>query len=251
MNLLIIVIIGNITSAYKMLSNECKEVIFYNNINYFKESYVDKVFSTKKNYYIQSWKVEEETYTYQVKIQEDILASGNVQSAIEDYYTIVTDEYKNQYLNINNYIGRTTINKQKTQNNITITATTKDVFKEYEIYNFEIDNQTDKTILLDTKQDTNSIYLLNEYNRKYNSFVYEVIESKLTIGRRLKTNVSIGFNKIYSNDKKIEKIVFEDIILDKDRYENEKYKNQNSITNEINNISEQDIKMKMSIDLLK
>lgn len=71
----------------------------------------------------------------------------------------------------------------------------------------------------------------------------------LTVRSGFETNLSIRFNKIYSNEKQIEKIVFEDIILDKEKYQEEK-ENKNEITNEINN-DEENIKMKMTINLLK
>lgn len=71
----------------------------------------------------------------------------------------------------------------------------------------------------------------------------------LTVRSGFETSLSIKFNKIYSNEKQIEKIVFEDIILDKEKYQEEK-ENKNEIINEINT-NEENLKMKMTINLLQ
>ncbi len=143
---------GETQKAYDLLTEECKQELFFSNIQYFKANYVDKIFKVKKLYTIQDW-INSNRYTYKVTIVDDMLSSGKVsssQSTIEDYYTVIIKENEMK-LNINGYIGRNQIEKEMIQNGIKITVHSKEVHKEYESYDITIENTTTNTILLNSR----------------------------------------------------------------------------------------------------
>ena len=200
-----------VQKAYNLLTDECKEVIYDSNIENFRKNYVEKIYISNKTYSMQSWIKESNSVTYKGRIIDDILSTGKVGEVVEDYYTIVRQNgsYK---LNINSYIGRKTINKQGTQDNITINVISKDIYMDYETYNIKVENNTNNTILLDSKQSDKSVYLTGNNDTTYRAFMYEIDDAYLTIKPHLYTNLSIKFNKMYNTSIKVSSVTFSNII---------------------------------------
>ncbi len=209
----------DVEKAYNLLTDECKEVIFDSKIQNFEQDYINKIFNTKKTYSMQSWIQASGNYTYKVKIMEDMLSTGKTGNYIEDYYTIVNNngEYK---LNINSYVGRRQINKSAEKNNIVITVNTKDIFMDHEIYNIKVQNNSDKTILLDTQKKEKSVYITGSNGATYSAFMYELNDNYLTLKPRIYRSMNIKFNKIYNASIKSSEISFTDIITDAENYNN-------------------------------
>ena len=92
-----------IQKAYNLLTDECKEILFNSDIQNFEKDYINKIFTTEKSYTMKSWIKTSNSYTYKVKIMEDMLSTGKVNEAVEDYYTIVNKNGENK-LNINSYV---------------------------------------------------------------------------------------------------------------------------------------------------
>lgn len=166
--------------AYELLAPDTKEVL-YQTEKQFEKLYYEEKFEGNKQYTFQSWtSSSDDIYVYQVKIFDNMLATGKTmdEEYIEEYVTIVPveDNYK---LNINRYIGRKNI--QKTQNNdqITVEATTADVYLDYEIYTLRIKNNTEQTILLDTREKTNTTYVTDENGNHFEAFLYELARRRL------------------------------------------------------------------------
>lgn len=200
-----------VEKAYNLLTDECKEVIYNSNIDNFRKNYVEKIYTSNKTYSMQSWIRENSSVTYKVRIIDDILSTGKVGDVVEDYYTVVKQNGSNK-LNINSYIGRTSINKTATQNNITIDVISKDTYMNYETYNIKVENNTNNTILLDTKQSDKSVYLTGNNDVTYRAFMYEIDNVYLTIKPKIYTNFTIKFNKMYNPSIKEKSITFSDII---------------------------------------
>lgn len=193
----------------------------------FKQKYVDKIFTTKKMVSIKNWL--DFTNTYKVKILDDMISTGKISSSedvIEDYYTIVQQD-KEYKLNINAYIGKATINKVgQTNDGITITVITKNVYKEYEEYSIKIENTTSQIISLDSQESGDSMYLLGSNEAKYKAYSYELDQTNLCIQPNETKTITIRFYKIYSNSVNIEQLVFSDIILNYEEYLQAKDKTQ-------------------------
>ena len=200
--------------AYKLLSTDCKNNVF-NTYEIFKKTYCDKIFNTYKTYTSENWSDN----TYKVRITEDPLATGKTSSdmSIQDYMTIV-DENNEKKLNINNYIGRNKINAVNTQNNIKIEVLSSDTFTEYEVYNIRVTNNSDKTIYLDDGEKTSTIYIEDSNGLKYNAASGEIIYSTLKIKPGSTIEYAIKYTNTYRASRKINKLVFANLILDYDKY---------------------------------
>jgi len=224
-----------IEKAYELLTDECREVMFSSNIENFKKDYVEKIFSTSKIHNIQSW-INGEKITYKVRILEDAMATGKTGDAIENYFTIVrkNNDYK---LNINDYIGREYFNKESTVKDIKIKVLNKDIYMDYEIYNLQVVNNTENSIMLDSKLKDKSIYLTGRNGTTYRAFTYEIKDDMLTVRKQREKNISIRFNKVYNLNTSVSAITFTDIIQNLAEYEKvqnkEEYKDRLNIAIEL------------------
>lgn len=200
--------------AYKLVSTDCKNNLF-TTYEIFKKTYCDKIFNSYKTYTTENWSGN----TYRVKITEDPLVTGKTSNdmAIQEYMTIV-DENKEKKLNINNYIGRKKINAENTQNNIKIEVVSSDTYTEYEVYNIRVTNNSEKTIYLDDGEKTSTIYIEDSNELKYNAASGEIIYSTLKIKPGSIVEYAIKYTNTYRANRKINKLVFENLILNYDEY---------------------------------
>lgn len=217
---------GKVEEAYSLISDECKS-IYYKTIEDFKEYYYNDVFTTTKLVDIQAWINSKIGITYKIELTEDFLSTGmyNQNNYIEDYYTIVKDEEGNEKININKFIGLKNVSGENTRNNITIKCVGKEIYKEYEIYKFNITNNSDEDIILDGLENTDSVYLEGDNEVIYSAYMHELVEDNLVIKNGKAKEVKIKFNKFYNPDMDIEKIYFNDIVCNYNEYKAQKFKN--------------------------
>lgn len=200
-----------IQEAYDLLSDECKEEM-YSSVQIFKEMYYNKVLDGQaKNISIENWN----NNTYKVDIGDDYLSSGKYtkENNIQDYITIQDDK-----LNINKYIGRSKIEKNKSEENMDVLVLNKDEYIDYTIYTFEIKNNSNETIILDPLEDINTMYIKDDDGVKYSAYTHEISEGNLTIGESSKKQIKIKYYSKYISTKKIEEIVFSRVMLNNDYY---------------------------------
>lgn len=209
-----------IERAYNLLTDECKEKVFFSNIGNFENNYINKIFDGKKTYSMQSW-INRDTYTtYKIKIVDDMISTGKITSKedeIEDYYTVVQDngQYK---LNINSYVATREYNKEIEIQGIKITLISRDTYKDYESYDIKVENLSENTILLDSQESTDSMYVIASNDSKYRAYSYEIDKSRLIIEPRRYRTITIHFSKRYSNEAATRQVVFSDIIRNYDEY---------------------------------
>ncbi len=204
----------NVEEAYNMLSDDCKEVGF-KTLEQFTKEYVNPKFNKNQTYKIQLWQGK----TYRIDLSEDMLATGNINDNVKniEYITIV-DQGNESKLNINNYIGKKEINKKSSQEDITITVIEKQIYIDYEIYSFKVENNTNKTIKLDSLESTGTIYLLDSNQNKYKAQMHEILESDILIREKHITEFAVKFSNQYSTRRNIRSINFSNLILDYDSY---------------------------------
>lgn len=204
--------------AYALLTDECKSNL-YPTLEVFTNNYINRNFSSYKTYSIQNYYND----TYKIRLTEDMLSTGKSNNgvAIQDYFTIV-----NGKLNISEYLGRTQINSSGESNNIRIKVLYKDTFMDYEKYTIEVYNGNSQTIKLDSLEGTKSIYIENINAIQYPSYSHELIESLLEIPQGNTRQIEIKFYNNYVSTNQIAKMVFSDIILDNEQYENIENKTQ-------------------------
>lgn len=212
---------GKIEDAYNLLSDNCKKELFPT-IEIFKQNYYNKIFNTTKLY-------SKEKFiggTYKVKLYEDILSTGTINSkTIEDYYTIEKNNNKIK-INISNYIGEKEINKESKSKNVSLNIIKKQIYKEYEEYEIKASNLSDKTIKLDSNESTKTIYLTGKNNVKYYSLSHEIIENNLIIKPNETKTITIKFSKEYNTNNIVNSLAFSDIILDYDLYQTKEKKKE-------------------------
>lgn len=199
---------GNIQEAYKMLSDECKEAIFPS-LEYFKELYINNNFVTNKSYDIQNWS----TTTYKVDLKENMLYTGKInENNIQDFITVIKTKDEDK-VNVNNYIGKTNINKENTINNINIEVISKNTFMDYEVYKLKIKNDNNFTVFLDDLNTTTSIYLTDENNIKYVAYAHELTKELLKVNPYSSIEIDIKFTNRYIVNRKMEKLIFSEVLL--------------------------------------
>lgn len=206
---------GDVEDAYELLTDECKEEM-YPSVEDFKRIYYEYLFNgDKKSYTIENWVGD----IYRIMITDDILSTGKLNSTEtrQDYMTVIrkNNEYK---LNINSYIGRKNLNLETMYNDIKVTVKEVNTYMDYEEYNIYVENNSNNTILLDTKDDVKSVYLLDSNDKKAYFFNNEVNTSKLVVQSKLKTTLKIKFSNSYSSTRKMKNIVFSKFVLNYDEY---------------------------------
>ena len=95
---------------------------------------------------------------------------------------------------------------------------------DYEIYTIRIKNNTDRTIMLDTRQKTDTTFIRDDKNNKFESFLYENKENDLILKPQEAKTIQIKFNDAYRSNINITSINFTDIV------DYEEYKNNSDIT---------------------
>lgn len=209
---------NDIEGAYLMLTEECKDALFRTQED-FKNGYYNIIFKNKKLANIEYLTSSNKKYTYQVKFYEDILSTGKSEStnSYQDYITI-DENSTNGKLNINSLIYKKDINKSTELAGIKITVLSQEVYKENEKYEIKIENNTDKRILIDTREKSKSVYLIGSNNVTYNSYISEIASSLYEIPANFYSNYKIRFNKTYTSGVKTTGIEFSDIVLDYEKY---------------------------------
>ena len=204
-----------INEAYELLTNSCKEVMFPTIQDFYNIYYMNIFNEEKRIYTIQNWS----SSIYQVRFTEDILSSGKLygNETKQDYISIKREDGKNK-VNINSYIERYKTNRKTEYKDIEITVTSIDRYMDYEVYNLSVKNNSEDTILLDTYDDTTSIYLLDNKGMKYYSNKGGLIENKLIVEGKFTNTLQIKFNNSFSSSREIKNLVFSKLVLNYNEY---------------------------------
>lgn len=205
--------------AYDLLTDECKNTLFQTEQD-FIDNYYNLIFKAKRTIDIENYKNSSKTNTYIVTFYEDSISTGNVSSS-ENYKDYITVDKDTQKLNINSLITAKEMNKSAENNGIKITVLKQEIYKDYEIYEIKAENNTDKTILLDTMSSSKKIYIMDNSNIKNTIAINEIADSLLQITSYGAKTISMKFNKNYNSSSITKKVIFTDIVEDKDKYEQE------------------------------
>lgn len=217
----------NLEDAYNLLTDNCKDEMYASQEDFENYYYKQILDGTKKNITVENWKDN----IYRVKINEDFLSSGNysTQNTTQDYITVEEDENNEYKLNINSYLGKRNINKETEANDIKIKVLEKDMYMDCEVYTFEVTNDSEKTIMLDALEYTDSLYLKDDNGMKYTFYNHELSKEQLTIVSKDTKTVKIKFFNKYNSTRRIKQVVFSKIVMDYDLYEeiSDKYRYEN------------------------
>lgn len=201
--------------AYGLLSQDCKNIL-YPNETIFEEQYYKGKFTGEKKYSFQSW-TSKETHIYLVKIFNNMLATGmgSSENYIQDYISIVkeNDTYK---LNVNGFVGKAQRKVEKSKNGLTIKVNYSEIYMDYEIIDITVKNDTENTVLLDSRKNTGTTYLLDVNDNKFESMLYENSEEDLIIKPGEEKEIKIKFSNPYREKMNAKEYVFSDIYMNVD-----------------------------------
>lgn len=193
----------NVEASYNMLTDDCKNLVFNNDINKFKTNYIDTKFNNKKSYTIQNWVGS----IFKVSLKEDALSTGNSSNVENQEYISI----ENSKLNIANYLGYEEINKEQKNDSIKITVLKRYIFTEYETYDVKIENNCGESILLDDLSNTKTMYLTDNNKVKYYSAHNNLNKVLLTINNGEIKVLNIRFINPFISTRTINNIVFSNI----------------------------------------
>lgn len=214
---------NNIKSAYDMLTQDCKDKLFPT-VNDFKLNYVDILFDQEKIYSMQAWDKEDYKVTYVINYTQDILVTGGQGKTIQEYYTFVMQEDGSYKMNINNFIYSQKYEDLNTEEEgVLVKVLSKDVYKENVIYEFQVFNNTENSILLNGGKTGKSIYLLGNNKATFSSLQSDFDkDDEIVIKPQNNRKFRIKFNKVYNTNVMIKELVFDNVILNYEEYLNSK-----------------------------
>lgn len=206
----------DINSAYSIISSDCQNTVFNNNVDNFVNNYYNIVFKETRTYSKENWISSYNSTTYKITYANDMLADGkyNNNDTYGDYVTIV-NENGNKKLNISSFVGTENISKQYEDENLKIELNYKTKFINYEIYNINITNLITQNITISDK-DSNNIYLIDNNSSNYYPDLNNIDTSLLDIKPSAKSTFNIKFMKKYNPDKEIKKLHFNNVIINND-----------------------------------
>ena len=186
--------------AYNIIAQDCKDALFPNLETFVKE-YGEKIFDKQKDYNIQAWN----SNTYRVRITEDLLSTGQTgdENYIEDYISINGSEK----LNINNYLSTIKMYEEQDKANVNIS-----------IRQVEVKNNRDTSIMLNTPENSENVYLLTDDESKYVAFLHELSDDELIIGAGESQNISMKFDIPYLAVNKVVSFNLDNVIANYEQY---------------------------------
>lgn len=131
--------------AYDLLTDDCKEYLFDNNLIMFQK-YVDSLFKNRKIYNYQSFSNFDSHYIYDVTILDDIGATGTTGNydTYTEKYTFIRQSDGNFKISTGDFIRKVTVNKQLEDSNMIVKLNC--YYQSYNKiqYDVSIINRTDK-----------------------------------------------------------------------------------------------------------
>lgn len=206
--------------AYEMVSNNTKQVL-YQTEELFEKNYCSYRFSGNKQFSFQSWARADGLYIYQVRIFDNMLATGQTSDNYIEEYVTITVENGSYKLNLNSYLGRKQLNANNEDDNVSMQVVMVDRYLDYEVYTLNIQNKTDRTLLLDTKRDTDSCYVVDNIGNKFEALLYENSDEDLEFSPKEMKTIQIRFSDAYREGLQIKSINFTDIV-NSEEYEQNK-----------------------------
>lgn len=203
---------NNIESAYNLLSQDCKNEMF-STIDRFYDFYVKDIFTERRNYDLDTWSASPRRVTYRIKYQNDIMGTGTINDEfIEDYITVV-EENDEKKLNINEFINKVDINKSSEINGLEATVVAKYYYYDDEQVDITFKNNTEGQIVLDSKDDTETVYIKDKKGIKYPWFGNEIPNENLTLDAGESITLRLKFNKLYNENRVDDTINFTDVLI--------------------------------------
>lgn len=164
---------GNYQKAFEMLSDDCKEYAFDNNVNKFMDHVLVKM-PVPKQYALQDYSNMKynngKLYIYEIKYLDDYLATGLTNSTYtytSEKMTFFEDEEGVYRMNVGNFIYHTDVKSISENDYLKLDVMNKTVNYSIETYEVKITNRSNYTIVISDGQAEDEVVLrLNNETRK-------------------------------------------------------------------------------------
>lgn len=145
-------------NAYNLLSNEFKGK-YCKTLDEFK-SYVDELFDEKKIYNIQNYSNVNNVYVYQLRLLEDILATGTTDGYdYKEEKVVIKEEDGVLKLSLNGYIGEEQLGIIAEDEYMRVNIVKKTIKYDTETYTIEFKNKTNNYIKIADNTQSNEVVL--------------------------------------------------------------------------------------------
>lgn len=203
------------SGAFELLTTDCKTHVFGDSLDNFT-TYASSVFPNKKRYSIQNYSNFGQAYIYNVKLIDDIIATGltNQSYAYYEEKFAVKEEDEKIKLNVNDYMGFNDLKKVAEDDYLKIRVENKEEFYSFEIYSVKITNKTDKKIVLYDGIVGNELSLISGQDERNPINVKDTI----TLEPGETRTFEITFNKYYDESTKASEIAFNKIRIMTEQY---------------------------------
>lgn len=203
------------SGAFELLTTDCKTHVFGDSLDNFT-TYASSVFPNKKRYSIQNYSNFGQAYIYNVKLIDDIIATGLTNQSYayyEEKFAVKEDDGKIK-LNVNDYMGFNDLKKVAEDDYLKIRVENKEEFYSFEIYSVKITNKTDKKIVLYDGIVGNELSLISGQDERNPINVKDTI----TLEPGETRTFEITFNKYYDESTKASEIAFNKIRIMTEQY---------------------------------
>lgn len=220
----------NYETAYSMIDADCKE-ISYPTIDSFK-AYVDNIYTTKKIYNIQNFSNVDNNYIYNVRILDDIMATGTNGNGYLYYEEkfVLKDTDQGLKLSIGGFIEKKALNISTEDEYLKIEIPYKIVEYDTETYVVKITNRTQNPIVILDDSISNEIELsLGTQKRN----MQNSSDNLIMVNAREAKTVKLYFTKFVDDGNIAEKLIFNAVRVLQSYSGNE----QNTIDNAIDKYS--------------
>ena len=97
----------------------------------------------------------------------------------------------------------------------------------YEIVEMKIENKSEKTIMLDSKENTDTVYIIDSNGNKNYALLNENEDDDLIISSNSSKEISVKFAKPYQSELSTRKICYSNMVLDYDIFTSSNEDNNN------------------------
>ncbi len=196
---------GQYEEAYSLITEESRRNV-YPTLEQFK-GYVDYVFEGKKKIYnIQNCSIVDNKYIYNIRILDDILATGTTEgySYYEEKLILIEDNGQMK-LSIGEYIGDRDPNIEIEADDMIVKIENVSADYETETYTITVTNKTDKYIVIadNTQKDEIGLDLGDNIRHPQN-----MVFASFYVKPNSSATKKIKFNNAYDNGLKAQKLIF-------------------------------------------
>lgn len=214
--------------AFEMLTQNCKNYLYNNDIKQFME-YVDDIYNSKKIYNVQNYSNVGNVYIYEIRILDDVISSGTTggYQTYKEKMALIKDGNEFKITNQGYMDKKEYDNIYGEDEFLKIKVLYKNMSYEKEEYNVQIQNKSDKYIIIANGLAQNEVTLnLGDQSRE----ALDLINNNIILSPGESIECYLLFDKFFDDQKEPKELNFNYIrIID------------NNITkDEINNIEPQD-----------